>query len=87
MTFNQWEMAADQKMWTLIEYIMNNKFEIMNIIDELKPMIVAAIIIGTICIILCIAILWNQRKIKRQLRQLLEQKEVTSSGEGNHGDQ
>jgi len=39
------------------------------------------IAIAVLILIIGIAILWNQRKIKKQLRQLLEQKEVTSSDE------
>lgn len=38
-------------------------------------------IILTILITIGITIIWNQRKIKKQLRQLLEEREATSSGE------
>lgn len=45
------------------------------LIHNLEPLLIALMVMATIIIILAIAILWNQRKIKKQLRQLLEQKE------------
>lgn len=45
-------------------------------------MIYIAIGIGAIAVIIGIAILWNQQKIKKQLRQLLEEREeITSSAD------
>lgn len=48
--------------------------ELYKLQTTVEKLSIAGIIIGTIAIIIGIAILWNQRKIKKQLRQLLEEK-------------
>jgi len=59
---------------TIILYILDVLQAVNNNHNKLQPMIIALLIITSISIIIGIAILWNQRKIKKQLRQLLEQK-------------
>lgn len=46
--------------------------------NELKTLILLGIIGTTIILIVGIIILWNQRKIKKQLKQLIEER-----GKGN----
>lgn len=62
-------------IWQLLNRTANDiarHFDIIALV--LMIMVAISIIIG-------IAILRNQKQIKKQLRQLLEQKEVTSSGD------
>jgi len=66
---------SDQIVWELLNQTANNIAKHFDIIA------LALMIMVAISIIIGIAILSNQRKIKKQLRQLLEQKEVTSSDE------
>lgn len=68
-------MMIDYEQWQILT--SDHQIIIKNIIGSneiLKNYIVVAITIGAAAIIIGIAILWNQRKIKKQLRQLLEEK-------------
>ena len=66
---------------TIILYILDVLQAVNNNHNKLQPMIIALLIITSISIIIGIAILWNQRKIKKQLRQLLEQTKATNEEE------
>ena len=55
--------------------IKQNTDEILEIIKPMQNSIYIAIAIGTIAIIIGIAILWNQRKIKKMLQEMIEERE------------
>ena len=57
------------------EVIKQNTDEILEIIKPMQNSIYIAIAIGVIAIIIGIAILWNQIKIKKMLKKMMEEKE------------
>lgn len=61
-----WELIMDGQEMTM-KWIWNTK-------EWIDKYAIAIITIGTITILIGIAILWNQRKINKQLRQLLEER-------------
>lgn len=55
---------------------MNGRiFEVLANLKTMQSSIYIAIAIGTIAIIIGISILWNQRKIKKMLREMMEERE------------
>ena len=62
----------EKNAMTTIQF--NKISRILEIQEMNQIMIYVSIGIGIIAIVIGIAILWNQRKIKKQLRELLEEK-------------
>ena len=58
-----------------VDGINGRIFEVLANLKTMQSSIYIAIAIGTIAIIIGISILWNQRKIKKMLREMMEERE------------
>ena len=64
------DRAQYKQITWFLDMLIARQYDNHQILEKLN---IAEIAIGAAAIIIGIAILWNQRKIKKQLRQLLEE--------------
>ena len=64
------DRAQYKQITWFLDMLIARQYDNHQILEKLN---IAEIAIGAAAIIIVIAILWNQRKIKKQLRQLLEE--------------
>ena len=74
--------VQNQLIQDTVDGINGRIFEVLANLKTMQSSIYIAIGIGVIAIIIGIAILWNQIKIKKMLKKMMEEKEeATSSGD------
>lgn len=66
------DRAQYKQITWFLDMLIARQYDNYKILEKLN---IAGIAIGAAAIIIGITILWNQRKIKKQLRQLLEERE------------
>lgn len=64
-----------------VDGINGRIFEVLGNLKNIQSSIYIAIGIGVIAIIIGIAILWNQIKIKKMLKKMMEEKEEATSSD------
>ena len=67
--------VQNQLIQDTVDGINGRILEVLANLKTMQSSIYIAIAIGTIAIIIGIAILWNQRKIKKMLREMMEERE------------
>ena len=71
----QQTLEANALIQDTVDGINGRIFRVLANLKTMQSSIYIAIAIGAIAIIIGIAILWNQRKIKKMLREIMEERE------------